>query len=64
MLFRVDVFLPVSHFGEEKRTGNSGPDDKTQNYDKKWKKSKSCGLFGYKKMGERAKIVIFACIEL
>lgn len=64
MIFRADVFSFGFLFGEERETGNRGPDDKTQNYDKKWKKSKSCGLFGYKKMGERAKIVIFACIEL
>lgn len=63
MIFRADVFLSGFLFGEERETGNRNPDDSTQNYDKKWKKCKSCWLFGYRKMGERAKIVIFACVE-
>ena len=63
MNFRADVFSMGFPSEEEKRTGNSGPNVKTQNYDKKWKKSKSFGLFDYKKMGEKAKIVIFACVE-
>lgn len=64
MILRADVFSFGFLFGEEKRTGNSGPDDKAQKYDKKWKKCKSFWLFACKKMGERAKNVIFACVKL
>ena len=43
MIFRADVFSFGFLFGEERETGNRGPDDRTQNYTKSLEKTNKKG---------------------